>query len=165
MEVWHVRGSKNTGLMVSGVIAIVFLLAAGGVILYALAQGTPGTWTSASQPATRGWPIPSCGVMANAEARYNFYGNAFDYANHYVSRFAVTPPIYVEPWMVMSYSYRKPNGQIILNSMETHNPNQWGIGKFYPGEFTAVGTKGFSEFKDSFGIIFSLTTKWATVYP
>lgn len=159
------RGLKNTGLTISGIVAIVFLLVASGLMLLAVGSGTPGTWTFAEQTTPRGWPTPSCGVKAIAGARYNFYGDRFDYADHYVNRFASTPPIYVEPWMVMSYSYRKPNNQYVSNIMETHNPNVWGIGISYPGEFTAVATKGFSEFRDATGVIFSLTTKWATVYP
>ncbi|MBO3799632.1 MAG: hypothetical protein FGF52_01030 [Candidatus Brockarchaeota archaeon] len=84
MEVVTLRELKRLSLIISGVIAILSLLAASGLMLITIGSGTPGTWKGLTGEDKLFGGAMSIWVLA--EGRYDSQGTRFDYAFHSASR-------------------------------------------------------------------------------
>jgi hypothetical protein len=153
--------------MVSGVIAIVFLLAAGGVVIYTLAQGIPGTWTPLAGNAVKenkyGWPQPTAIIGSIARGRYGPTGYYFDIAFHSASR--ACGGVVTTTWMVvMMARHISPDILVIDPPVRLNNSNVWGYAKSCYGKFFSSQTQAIAEFK-SLIHTFTLDSGTAYVFP
>ncbi|MEM2100617.1 MAG: hypothetical protein QXP45_04715 [Thermoproteota archaeon] len=161
------KGSKNIGLMISGIIAIAFLLAASGLILSTLAWGTPGTWTPLAGDAVKenshGWPYPTAKVGSIAQGRYGPTGYYFDIAGHSASR--ACGGVVNTTWMVVVMARHISKDILVVDPpVKFDNPNVWGYAKSYRGAFYSSQTQTIAEFK-SLIHTFRLDSGTAYVFP
>jgi cytochrome oxidase Cu insertion factor (SCO1/SenC/PrrC family) len=155
-----VRELENTGIMVSGVIAIVSLFIAGGLLIYTSAYGTPGTWKSDNKNADYGG---AASITAYASGRWDTTGYKFDWRNHQGSR-GWSWPITAKEMIVSIAYYNCITNIPVSYDITIDNPNQGGYGEAEPGSFGYVKTKVKATFHRPIGD-FTLETKWAQVYP
>ncbi|GEM_PF-3072182 len=161
------RVGEHWGLMVSGVIAIVFLLVAGGLIISTLAWGTPGEWTSLTGNAVKensyGWPSPTAVIGSIARGRYGPTGYYFDIAFHSASR--ACGGVVTTTWMEVAMArHISPDILVIDPPVRFDNPNVWGYAKSYYGKFLSSQTQARAQFK-SLVHTFTLDSGTAYVFP
>lgn len=160
------RGLKNTGLTISGIVAIVFLLAASGLMLLTIGSGPPGTWTPLSGDAvketTYGWPLATAFVKSTARGRYGSTGYYFDITDH--SGYRGCGGVLTTTWMAIAMCRHINPTTVVMTVKNITNPNIWGCGYQFSGVFYSSQTQTKAQFK-SLVHTFILDSGTAYVFP
>ncbi|MGQ9479561.1 MAG: hypothetical protein ACUVQ0_06085 [Thermoproteota archaeon] len=133
------RRARNTQLIVSGLIAIIPLLAASGIIISILA-GAPGTWKSNTGEDKLAGGAMS--IRVYAAGKYNSAGTGFDWASNSASRSLPTGPSLIIPIKLKIEVTR--NGDVFIRVW--NDAVTGGVAFGAPGSFWYVGTKGWSTY-------------------